>query len=99
MTMTLILGLLALSPAQAADTAAVVEALQPHTTRAGTLRFVDPVLREAAAPALLAARLVQADEAPAVGDISPDEPVNMNILVAFERAHPAPESFCLNDAA
>lgn len=66
MTMTLILGLLALTPAQAADPVAAVEALQPQTTRAGTLRFVDPVLGEAAAPALLAARLMQADDAPAV---------------------------------
>ena len=34
-----------------------------------------------------------------VRDMDPDEPVNMSTLVALDRTHAAPHSFCLNDRA
>ena len=34
-----------------------------------------------------------------VGDIDPDDPVNMPVLVAFESTHAAPQRFRLNDNA
>lgn len=63
-TLLLALGLLTATPATATDVTDAVEALQPRRTRAGTLRFVDSVLADPAAPAALLARLGQ-DDAPA----------------------------------